>query len=257
METRRAQSYQAMKGLAPDMQTLRCKTTGPTRKVIVGFSFRRTAARPMTIRQSFASGKRSVLQARPSMLRRPSVLDVEEWLRTMAFQQLVGPGDAYYTGGNVHNFRVYERPEDHKVLYLPWDWDSSFLASASAPIIGTGNIAKLLSNSNYRRSYLNHLFDIVNTTFNTAYMSRWTSHYGQVSGQNMSDILGYIGSRAAFVLGQIPTGTAFVIANNGGNSFGVSNSSVTIFGTAPISVQNIQINGVSYPSLGTILPIGR
>jgi spore coat protein CotH len=47
------------------------------------------------------------------------VLDVDEWLRVMAYQQLVGPFDAYYTGVNVHNFRLYVRPEDRKVLYLP------------------------------------------------------------------------------------------------------------------------------------------
>ena len=60
----------------------------------------------------------------------------DEWLRTMAYQELVGPADAYYTGGNIHNFRMYIRPEDGRALYLPWDWDSSFQASASAPITG-------------------------------------------------------------------------------------------------------------------------
>jgi hypothetical protein len=175
------------------------------------------------------------------------VLDVEEWLRTMAFQQLVGPADSYFTGANIHNFRMYQRPEDLRMLYMPWDWDSCFLASTSASIFGSGNIAKLLSNPNYRRSYLNHLYDIISTTYNTAYMGRWTSHYGSVSGQDMSGILTYVGSRASFVLSQLPTATAFTITNNGGNNFGVSNSTVTLSGTAPIGVQTIQVNGVSYP----------
>jgi hypothetical protein len=175
------------------------------------------------------------------------VLDVDEWLRVMACQELVGPADAYFTGANIHNFRLYVRPEDRKMLYFPWDWDSAFQASSSAPIIGTGNIAKLLDSQHFRRGYLNHMFDIINTTFNGAYMSRWTTHYGAVGGQDTSAILNYINARSAFALSQLPTATAFAITSNGGNNFGTSNSTVTISGTAPIRVRTIEINGVAYP----------
>src|SRR5690606_13453183 len=48
--------------------------------------------------------------------RASEVMDVDQFLRVMAFQSLVGPADAYYTGANIHNFRVYVRP-DQKVLY--------------------------------------------------------------------------------------------------------------------------------------------
>jgi hypothetical protein len=174
------------------------------------------------------------------------VLDVNEWLRTMAYQELVGTADAYFTGANIHNFRIYVRPEDQKVLYLPWDWDSAFLASSSASLLGSGNITKLLSNPNNLRAYYHQMFDIITTTFNTTYMSRWTTHYGALSGQNLSSILSYITARASFALGQLPTATAFAITSNSGNDFGTTNSTVTISGTAPISVSTIEINGVSY-----------
>lgn len=175
------------------------------------------------------------------------VLALEEWLRVMAYQELVGPADAYYTGANIHNFRLYVRPEDRKVLYLPWDWDSAFQASPAAPIIGTGNIAKLLDSQHHRRSYLNHMFDIINTTFNGTYMARWTAHYGAVGGQDVSAILNYINARSANALSQLPTATAFAITNNGGNNFGTSNATVTIGGTASIRVKTIEVNGVAYP----------
>ncbi|MDB6035055.1 MAG: spore coat protein CotH, partial [Verrucomicrobiales bacterium] len=177
----------------------------------------------------------------------PQVLDVEEWLRVMAYQELVGPADSYYTGANIHNFRVYQRPADLKVLYLPWDWDSSYLAATTAPIFGTGNIANLLANANNRRSYLNHMFDIISTTFNSSYMARWTTHYGAVSGQDMSGILNYISARAGYALGQLPTAAAFAITSNNGNDFGTSNSSIAISGTAPIGIRTIEVNGTSYP----------
>ncbi len=138
-----------------------------------------------------------------------SQLDVEAWLRTMAYQSLVGPADAVYTGSNIHNFRLYIRPNDGRAMYFPWDWDSAFLRATNAPLIGGGNIAKLVTaNADLRRRYNAHLFNIVQTTFNTAYMSRWTQHYGAVAGQSFSSILSYIGARAAYVQSQLPMGTS-------------------------------------------------
>jgi hypothetical protein len=175
------------------------------------------------------------------------VLDVDEWLRTMAYQELVGAADAYYTGGNIHNFRLYIRPEDRRALYLPWDWDSSFQASPNAPITGMGNIAKLLDTPGNRRAYLNHMWDIITTTFNTAYMNRWTTHYGAVGGQDVSSILNYISTRSTFALSQLPTTTAFSITTSNGNNFATSNSFILISGTAPVQVRTIEVNGVAYP----------
>ena len=181
------------------------------------------------------------------------VMDVDQWLRVMAYQALVGPADAYFTGANIHNFRIYVRPEDQRVLYLPWDWDSSFLLSPTAPIIGTGNISNLLNIQNNRRAYLNHMFDLVTTTFNTAYMARWTAHYGVLGRQDLSGVLAYIGARATYVTGQLPTAIAFAITNNNGNNFAASDNFVTLSGTAPIGVKTIEVNGVSYPITWTTL----
>jgi hypothetical protein len=113
-------------------------------------------------------------------------LDLDEWLRVMAYQQLVNPADVYYTGVNIHNFRLYVRPEDRKVLYLPWDWDSVLRLPANR--FGR-QYRQTISNQHHRRLYLNHMFDIINTTFNTNYMAPWATHYGAVASQDVSDIL--------------------------------------------------------------------
>jgi hypothetical protein len=174
------------------------------------------------------------------------VMDTEQWLRVLAYQSLVGPGDAYYTGANIHNFRVLVRPDDGKVLYLPWDWDSAFQAGPSASLFGGGNIAKLLQSAAYHRQYLCEMNDLVRTTYNSAYMSRWTAHYGAVAGQDFTAILNYINSRANFVLSQLPTAT-FAITNNGGNNLTVTNGLILLGGTAPLSVNAIYVNGIAYP----------
>ena len=112
------------------------------------------------------------------------VIDVNQWLRVMAYEQLVGVADAWFTGANIHNFRVYVRPQDQRALFMPWDWDSCWLASPTAPLLGSGNIAKLLGNANRRRNYLHQVYDLVTSTYNTAYMTRWINHYAAIGGQH-------------------------------------------------------------------------
>jgi len=195
---------------------------------------------------AIAVSKMFGLNGTPVITQAAQVLDLDEWLRTMAYAQLVGMADAYFTGANIHNFRVYIRPDDHKALFMPWDWDSAFQASASASIFGSGNIAKLLNFPHQRRLYLNQLFDLINSTFNTAYMGRWTAHYGAVGQQDFTAYLNYIGARASFVLGQLPTAAAFAIGSNSGNDFTTNTATVTLTGSAPISVRTIELNGVAY-----------
>ncbi|MEO7677101.1 MAG: lamin tail domain-containing protein, partial [Verrucomicrobiota bacterium] len=174
------------------------------------------------------------------------LLDLDEWLRTFAYESLLGVSDAYFTGANRHNFRMYVRPGDNKVMAMPWDWDSSFKKAADASLVGNDNLSRIVSLPNNLRVFYGHLFDIVSTSFNTAYTARWTQHYGSLANQDFSGILNYIGARAAFVLSQLPTSTPFAITSNSGNNFSTNQSPVTLAGTAPIQVKSIQINGAPY-----------
>ena len=83
-------------------------------------------------------------------------LDYEQWLRTLAYQALVGPADAVYTGSNLHNYRVCFRPHDGRAVYLPWDWDSSFQNPTNGPLVGASNLARVVTASadTMRRYYV-------------------------------------------------------------------------------------------------------
>jgi hypothetical protein len=170
-------------------------------------------------------------------------LDVDACLRALAYGSLVGPADAAYTGSNIHNFRLYIRPNDGRAMVMPWDWDSSFQRATNGTLVGGGNLAKIVtSNNDLSRRYHAQLYQLVQTTFNTAYIARWTQHYGAVGSQDLSGILTYIGDRANFVLTQLPTGTAFsasagTVSNNG---------AVTLNGFASIRVSLIEVNGILY-----------
>jgi hypothetical protein len=137
-------------------------------------------------------------------------LDVDSWLRTLAYESLVGPADAAYTGSNIHNFRLYMRPNDGRAMYLPWDWDSSFQRATNASLIGGGNLAKVVSSSaDFTRRYIAHLYNIIQTSFNTNYMARWTQHYGSLAARIFQLSYLYWQSRN-LVRSQLSTGTALL-----------------------------------------------
>lgn len=175
-------------------------------------------------------------------------LDVDEWLRALALQTLVGPSDTLFTGGNVHNIRFYQRPHDARMMYMPWDWDSCWQRSTSASLVGGTNVAKLVNATPHnQRQFLFHVHDLVDSVFNTSYMTRWTQHYGAVSGDNYSSILTYIGNRASYALGQVPTSTAWSSVAGTVNA----NGAVTLTGSGNIRIAWVEVNGLAYTPVWT------
>jgi Lamin Tail Domain/Concanavalin A-like lectin/glucanases superfamily/CotH kinase protein len=176
-------------------------------------------------------------------------LDVDEWLRAYALSSLVGPGDNYGGDNAHHNLYLYTRPGvDEKTLYFIFDTDFSFFLPATDSITRNTDLQKFLTLPDNLRRYYGHLYEIITTTYNTAYMAYWTDHYDNfLPGQNFSSILTYIGQRANYVLGLLPTQTPFAITSNGGNDFTSPDNVVTLSGTAPIQVKFIEVNGVRYP----------
>ena len=129
-----------------------------------------------------------------------------------------------------------------------WDTDFAFVRPATESITVNTELNKFIANPANRRRYYEHLLDIITTTYNTAYMGYWTDHYDNfLPGQNFSAILAYIGQRASFVMGQLPTNAAFSITSNGGADFATTNGTIVLGGTAPLHVRFIEIDGVRYP----------
>jgi hypothetical protein len=180
------------------------------------------------------------------------IMDIDQWMRTAAFQALFGPADAYYTGGNIHNFRLYARP-DGKVMYLPWDWDSAFQISTSASLTGGGRLGRVVKLPRNLRTYYGHMLDIIDTTFNADYMRPWSTHYGSLAGRNFNSRLSYIDRRSEFALGRINRDFPpfeFEITTPGPMS--VSDTVATVEGKAWLNVRQIRVAGHDAP-----LPVAR
>lgn len=175
------------------------------------------------------------------------LMDVDEWLRTLAFKAFIGDVDTYTVGLN-HNWKVYFRPEDGKALGLLWDMDYSFVQSVTIDFPGTSSPGtyQIIMLPDNRRRYYNHLLDLLTTTVNSAHLNSWAAHYAGLLGQNWSGVVSYLQQRADFIRGTMPLGTRFAITSNGGHNFATTNDHIALTGTAPLTVKDIRVNGVSY-----------
>jgi hypothetical protein len=182
------------------------------------------------------------------------LLDVDEWMRALAFKAFTGDVDTFTYGLN-HNWKVYFRPADGKALGLLWDMDFSFVQAINYAPLGSGSantykIAKLPNN--YRRFY-NHLLDLSTTTVNAAYLRPWAKHYAGLLGQDWSGAVDYLQQRADYLRSTMPLAARFAITTNAGKDFATATNRVTLTGTAPLTVKDIEVNGFLLPLTWTSL----
>lgn len=175
--------------------------------------------------------------------RTKEVMDVSQWMRTWAMMSLVGNDDIYTRSWN-HNFRMVQRPEDNRMLALPWDLDRTFRLSTNASLWGSSKLQKVIELTGNKRLYYGHLRDMIETTYNSAYMSYWTSHYGSLTGRNFGSQLSYIGSRAEYVSGQLPSSYPFAVTDP---NMIVADAFAEIHGKAWIDMKELYLDGIEKP----------
>ncbi|MCW5553314.1 MAG: lamin tail domain-containing protein [Verrucomicrobiae bacterium] len=182
------------------------------------------------------------------------LMDVDQWMRTLAFKAFTGDGDTYTAGLN-HNWKIYFRPGDGKALGLLWDMDFAYVqpVNSSFPGGGSPNTYRIVALPDNLRRYYNHLLDLATTTVNVSHLAPWAAHYAGLLGQNWSGVVNYLQQRADYIRSRLPLTMPFAITSNGGNNFATTNSQVPLAGTAPISVREIEVNGVSLPLTWTSL----
>ncbi len=175
------------------------------------------------------------------------LMDVDMWMRAVAFQSLWGLVDTY-PFDNPHNFILYFRPEDGRALPFLWDMDLDFGAVPTAPLNrATGNLGRLINLPGNQRLYLGHLLDLITTTYNTPYLDPWIAHFGSLAGENFTGIHNYVDQRVKSVRGQLPATVPFSITSNGGQDYLVDTTNTVVSGRAWINVRQIMLEGRPEP----------
>ncbi len=172
-----------------------------------------------------------------------AIIDTDQWCRMMAMQTLCGIADVYPIE-NPHNFNIYPRPTDGRIIAHPWDWDFTFNLGATSRIIdprgSRKNLWRILEEPGINRLFRGHLLDLIDTVFNERYASEWFSHYGDVAGRSFSSSVSYVRSRGNSVRSQAASSKVFSITSNGGSAITVDTPEVTLQGVASVRVRTLE-----------------
>ncbi|MFZ5480782.1 MAG: lamin tail domain-containing protein, partial [Myxococcota bacterium] len=178
-----------------------------------------------------------------------AVIDVEQWLRAFAFATLAGAVDNYGGDGAQHNARFYVRPEDGRVLYFPHDLD--FFGGSTMAVVGNGDLARLLDDPDYARSYYGHLQDVVARAYDADSLAPWCAQLADLTGQDFDSHCQFVADRAEWVMNGSPDAVTaryprvdFRITTNGGGDLAVDTSEIALEGEGWIDVRSIALGGV-------------
>lgn len=184
-----------------------------------------------------------------------NIIDVDEWARLFAIQQLVGIADIYGVE-NPHNFAMYVRPSDQRVVGLQNDWEFAFQQS-NGSIYGAKNIYKVLRLPAYSRMYQGHMLDVMTNICTPAYLSNWAKHLSSVTGESYTTYVSYMSSRISSFRRQLAAQVPFEITSNAGVDFSVDTPTVTLEGRGWIDAYKIWRAGQNDPLPVTWLDIAR
>ncbi|MDG1854047.1 MAG: lamin tail domain-containing protein [Verrucomicrobiales bacterium] len=169
-----------------------------------------------------------------------NVVNVDAWFRGMAYAVLSGAGDNA-GAGSQHNGMYYAFP-DGRVMFLPHDMDFAF--SSSRSITANPECSKLTQNEIRRRIYYGHLQDIITTTYNRSYMSKWTNHLKELDpSQNWNGHLSYVNSRSSNVLSQIRSIPEIQFSISSPSTIETQKNIVGINGKGWINVREVRVKG--------------
>jgi hypothetical protein len=127
-------------------------------------------------------------------------------------------------------------------MFLPHDMDFAFDSGRS--ITANPECSKLTQNETRRRIYYGHLQDIITTTYNRSYMSKWTDHLKELdSSQNWSGHLSYINSRSNNVLSQLRSIPEIQFSISSPSTIETQKNIVEINGKGWINVREVRIKG--------------
>ncbi|HTI68428.1 MAG TPA: lamin tail domain-containing protein [Candidatus Limnocylindria bacterium] len=190
-----------------------------------------------------------------------ALIDTEEWLRTTAVEHAVGNWDSFLNR-NGQNMYAYKPTAGPWTLYI-WDYNIVLGGSSDGPTGDnlfqttsgdSGAMGQFFATPVYRRAIWRAYDEIANrimaaTNVNPIIDAKYASFQAEgVAASSPSALKNWIKSRQTYLLGQLKSATAsFAVSTGGGANFATNQNPLTLTGTAPVSVKEIEINGTVYP----------
>ncbi|MEZ5328863.1 MAG: CotH kinase family protein [Verrucomicrobiales bacterium] len=191
-----------------------------------------------------------------------SLVDVENWLRTFALNDLSSNWDSFGNGGAKNTFHY--KPADGRWSLMSWDFDVGlgvFNDPTSAAIFSGGEVQvrNFERDPIFVRHYWQALHEAVYGFFQSDVVDAYTAAKHEAltaagvrvtaptarSGESGLSIPNWVNTRRNFLLNQMAkvTDVPFVIDHVPGDSSEQLGNLLVLSGTAPVQVADLQVNG--------------
>lgn len=185
------------------------------------------------------------------------VMDVDLWMRHYANQAYFGNWDTYGFR-RPKNLRIYQRPEDDRIIPLFWDCDlCNFSETIKTASESTSRLDEIRDIPHNLRLFWGHMYDYVNRSFNEEYVAHWATHYGglinnQTHGgdETFTGIARSTATRSAQALRDMERDIPrvdFSITTNDGNDVTVDTPTIMLEGKGWVDVRQIRLVGTEQP----------
>ncbi len=190
----------------------------------------------------------------------PTLVDVSNWMRTFAMNDLASFWDAFGNPNGKNTF-LY-KPRQGRWQLMSWDFDVGlgvFNDPPNAPLFEVNDpiVGRLYQSAPLVRHYWAALDEALDGFFNTgagtgidAFLdSRHTALVAARTGvSSPQPIKDWIQQRRSFLLGQLTRHrSVFAIRSNNGNDFSTNQPILRLTGSAPLRVASLRFNGVDWP----------
>jgi len=187
-----------------------------------------------------------------------ATVDVDQWMRTFAFQRIVGNWDSYGMGRGK-NMYAYKRDGMTWKLFS-WDVDFALDAGGNGPadgLWGAGDptINTMFDTPAIRRRLWQAYRDAVDGPMDPVRAAREAESRADVLRNNRvpttpyRGALDYLAARRQTILNAYRADdvAALEITSNGGNTVTTPGTTVTLTGRAPLALTDLTVQGVTYP----------
>ena len=173
------------------------------------------------------------------------LIDGNGFLRSFTPASLFGVVDNY--NDNAQHNAIFYFPPGGKMIHIPWDLDFLGQSDPNASLTQNSELNKFISNPAWRRIYWGHVLDVLNKSFNDAFLTKWATHYSRF-GVSMTGSLTYLRNRAIYARNQVSTAVPSVpFGLTTAGPLTVATPTADIAGRGWVNVAAIRLQGTDSP----------
>ena len=184
-----------------------------------------------------------------------SIIDVQQFMRVLASRVMHDDWDTVGVGGG-HNAYTYFAPKEGRWKLLPWDMDNTW-GNPQAKVFpedADPGVTRLVQRPKFRRMYLRVIEEMLDRTYNPAYITAYVQQVASTAGLDPGGVLNFINQRRPVAQALLPSGDfkitrlgILAIPADWSREFYSKRTKERLTGAAPLSLSTVVVHRDGQP----------